>query len=96
MRLPKSPNGDYSIHMGNNSTEEIIRAVNTNILVEITRSGSSKNAIAQKAGIPASTFTRKVTGKGSFSIKELGDIADALDLNFHNLLRVNISKDEAI
>ncbi|MEU5838524.1 helix-turn-helix domain-containing protein [Streptomyces diacarni] len=72
--------------METNNTDVVIRAVNTNILVGIVRNNSSKNATATKAGIPISTFSRKLNGHGDFSIRELGMIADALNLKFEDLL----------
>lgn len=76
--------------METNNTDEITQAVTTNILVGIVRNGSSKNATATKAGIPISTFSRKLNGHGDFSLRELGMIAEALNLNFADLMPASL------
>lgn len=81
--------------METNNTDSVIRGVNTNILVGIVRNNSSKNATATKAGIPISTFSRKLNGHGDFSIRELGMIADALDLKLEDLLPMNFLMKQA-
>lgn len=78
-----------------NNTDSVIRGVNTNILVGIVRNNTSKNATATKAGIPISTFSRKLNGHGDFSIRELGMIADALDLKLEDLLPMNLLMKQA-
>lgn len=64
--------------MGNNSAD-ISAAANRNILIGIADRRTNRNAIANKAGIPRTTFDRKVDGHGDFTIRELGAIADALE-----------------
>lgn len=81
--------------METNNTDSVIRGVNTNILVGIVRNNTSKNATATKAGIPISTFSRKLNGHGDFSIRELGMIADALDLKLEDLLPMNLLMKQA-
>lgn len=81
--------------MEKNNTDSVIRGVNTNILVGIVRNNTSKNATAAKAGIPISTFSRKLNGHGDFSLRELGMIADALDLTLEDLLPMNLLMKQA-
>ena len=64
----------------------VTTATNENIVLGIHRKGTSKNAIATKAGIPISTFTRKLNNTGDFTLRELGQIAEALDLDLADIL----------
>lgn len=70
----------------------ISAATNRNILLGILEKGSTKNATAVKAGIPSTTFTRKLNSSADFTIRELGQIAEALDLEFADILPVEILK----
>lgn len=87
--MTRSPNGDYAIHMETN-TDEITSATITNILVGIVRKGSSKSSLAKSAGIPLTTFSRKINGHGDFTLRELGDIAKALDLVLADILPIQM------
>jgi DNA-binding phage protein len=80
------PHGMILTHMEPNNTA-VVTATNRNILLEILTTGTSKNAIATKAGISTSTFHRKVTGKTDFTLRELGKVATALDLKLTDLIK---------
>jgi DNA-binding phage protein len=69
-----------------NNTIKISAATNRNILLGILEKGSTKNAIAVKAGIPSTTFTRKLNSDGDFTLRELGKIAEALDRQLVDIL----------
>jgi DNA-binding Xre family transcriptional regulator len=48
----------------------------------------TRNALAVRAGIPTTTFSRKLDQKPeAFTLKELGDIAEALGIQFEDLFR---------
>lgn len=64
----------------------ISAATSRNILLGILEKGSTKNATAVKAGIPSTTFTRKLNSSGDFTLAELGQIAEALDLQIADIL----------
>ena len=58
-----------------------------NIKLELVDQDIRKNALAIKAGIPSTTFDRKLNNPGQFTLKELGSIAEALDLRFEDLFK---------
>ena len=58
----------------------VVTATKRNILLGLLDKGLSKSAAATKAGIPSSTFHRKINSTGDFTLRELGQIAEALDL----------------
>lgn len=58
-----------------------------NILLGILEKGITKNATAMKAGIPSTTFARKLNNCGDFTLRELGQIADVLDLKITDMLK---------
>ena len=64
----------------------VTTATNENIILGMFRKGTSKNATATKAGIPLSTFNRKLNNTGDFTLRELGQIAEALDLDLADIL----------
>lgn len=72
--------------MGINVTA-ISAATNRNILLGILDKGSTKNATAIKAGIAPNTFYRKLNSCEDFTLRELGQIANALDLKLEDLLK---------
>lgn len=76
--------------METNNTGVITTATNHNILLAIVKQKTTKNAVAQKAGIPATTFNRKVDGKADFTIRELGEVAEALGLELADILPVEL------
>ena len=65
----------------------VVTATNRNILLEILTRGTSKNAIATKAGISTSSFHRKVTGQTDFTLRELGQVADALEVPLTHIIK---------
>jgi len=64
----------------------ITAATNRNILLGIVETKTSRNAVAGKAGIPLTTFNRKLDGHGDFTLRELGQIAKALDRQLVDIL----------
>lgn len=76
--------------METNPSDVITSTTNTNILVAIAKSGSNKNKIARAAGIPLTTFSRKINGHGDFSLRELGNIAHALDRTLDQILPMEL------
>jgi DNA-binding phage protein len=72
--------------MGTN-VSAISAATKQNILLGILEKGTSKNAVAAKAGIPSTTFDRKLKNAGTFTVEEIGQIAEALGLHLDDLLR---------
>ena len=66
----------------------VVTAINRNILLEIFTSGTSKNAIANKAGISTSSFHRKVTGKTAFTVPELARVAEALEKQLADIVKI--------
>lgn len=63
-------------------SEEVAR----NIAASITRKNRSKKSVAEMAGIPLTTFNRKINGHGDFGVTEIAAIADALDVHPGSLL----------
>lgn len=84
-----SPNGDIVFRM-ETTTTAIAAATNQNILLGILNHGTTKNAVARKAGIPTTTFNRKLDGHGDFTLRELGEIASVLDLTLADILPVDL------
>lgn len=70
-----------------NTPSAISAATNRNILLGILEKGTTKNATAKKAGIPNTTFDRKMRDEGpDFTLRELGQIAEALDRQLADIL----------
>jgi DNA-binding phage protein len=65
---------------------DITAATNRNILLGIVETKNSRNAVAREAGIPLTTFNRKLDGHGDFTLRELGQIAKALDRQLADIL----------
>jgi len=81
--------------METNNTAVITTATNENILTEIKRLGTSKAAVAHNAGIAMTTFDRKMK-RHDFTIRELGAIAEALNLTLADIFPVALlAKDAA-
>lgn len=76
--------------MGTNNTAVVTAATNHNILLGIVKQGTTKNALASKAGIPKTTFNRKIDGKSDFTIAELGAVAEALGLELIDILPISL------
>ena len=72
------------------STTQVTTVTNQNILQEIKRRATTKNAVARKAGIPATTFDRKINGVNDFTLNELGAIAAALGITLADILPVQL------
>jgi DNA-binding Xre family transcriptional regulator len=81
-----SPFGDYAIHMG---TEEaaVSAATLRNIKLGLVDKDLTKNALAVRAGIASSTFNRKLNSPTDFTLRELGQVAKALDLKLEDIIR---------
>lgn len=78
--------------MGTNIAE-VVSATNRNIRHVIADKDTTKNAIAVRAGIPSTTFARKLRDSGGgFTLRELGQIAEALDLELSEILPQNLIK----
>jgi len=69
------------------SNAAVVTATNRKILLEILTRGTSKNAIATRAGISTSSFHRKVTGKTDFTLRELGRVAEALEVKIEDIVK---------
>lgn len=72
--------------MGTN-VSAISATAKQNILLGILEKGTTKYAVAAKAGIPSTTFDRKLKNAGTFTVEELGYIAEALDLQLEDMLK---------
>jgi len=64
----------------------VTAATNQNILIGIVEAGITRNKVATRAGIPTTTFNRKLNGDGDFTLRELGKIAEALDRQLADIL----------
>lgn len=76
--------------MGTNNTAVVTATTNHNILLAIVKQKTTKIAVAEKAGIPKTTFNRKVDGYSDFTLAELGAVAEALGLTLGDLLPVEL------
>ena len=63
------------------SNQDITEWVSKTVAQSILNSGTSKLAVAEKAGIPYATLNRKLKGVGDFSWRELFAIAEVLQLS---------------
>jgi hypothetical protein len=72
--------------MGTNHTA-VSTATKRNILLGILDKGTSRSAVAAKAEISSSTFHRKLKHPEQFTLKDLGDIAQALEIDLKDLLK---------
>jgi DNA-binding Xre family transcriptional regulator len=72
-------------------------ATKRNILLGILDKGTSRTATAAKAGISSSTFHRKLSKPEQFTLEDLGNIAQALEMELTDLLPTGdlASKDAA-
>ena len=69
---------------------DIIATTNRNIILGIVETDTSRNAVARKSGIPLTTFNRKLDGHKDFTLRELGQIANALDKQLGDILPLEI------
>ena len=60
-------------------------ATTKNIEQALTEKKITRNALATKAGIPKSTLYRNLNHPDQFSLRELGQIAEALEVPFTDL-----------
>ena len=65
---------------------DITATTNQNIKLGITDKNTNRNAVAREAGIPLTTFNRKLDGHADFTLRELGKIAEALDRQLADIL----------
>ncbi|MBT8161048.1 MULTISPECIES: helix-turn-helix domain-containing protein [Arthrobacter] len=77
--------------MGTNIAE-IVSATNRNIALGIVEKNTNRNVLAKASGIPRTTFDRKLDGHADFTLKELGQIAQALGLHLGQILPVQLIK----
>lgn len=81
-----SPNGDYALHMDkNNPTLSALAA--RNIKIALADRDLKKTALANQAGIPTTSFDRKLKHPEQFTLKDIGSIAEALDIPFTELIK---------
>ena len=73
--------------METNHNGGITATAKRNIIVSIVDKGLTRNAVAIKAGIPSTTFIRKLDHPEQFTLKDLGSIAQALEIELTELLR---------
>ena len=73
----------YGFHM---VTESITSQVAEKVAAAILRSEKSKTAVALAAGIPSTTFTRKINGHADFTVNEIHAIATVLGTSSSALL----------
>lgn len=79
----------YLDHMEKNA-DAVTTAITRNINLGIIEKKTSRNATAILAGIPLSTFNRKINNTGDFSLRELGQIASALDRPLSDILPLEL------
>ena len=72
------------------TTTQVTAVTNHNILLAIKDQDTTKNAVARKSGIPATTFDRKIDGHTGFTLRELGAVAEALGLELIDILPINL------
>lgn len=62
-------------------------ATSRNIKLGLLDNNLSRNALAIRAGIPSSTFTRKLNCPADFTLRELGQVASVLNLKIADLIK---------
>jgi len=73
--------------MATTNHADVVSATNEKIVLGAFNKGISHSALAKKAGIPTSTFHRKLhKNPGDFTLRELGQIAEALELGLGDIL----------
>lgn len=65
----------------------ISAATSRNIKLGLLDKNLSRNALAIRAGIPSTTFTRKLNCPSDFTLRELGQVAAALDKKLVDLIK---------
>lgn len=61
-------------------------AVSAEVRAEMARQKVSMNSLAMQVGIPVSTLRRSVLGQRPFSIDELHDVAEFLNISMAELI----------
>jgi len=69
------------------TTGGAINATASTIKRELTNRDLTKNALATKAGIPGTSFDRKLKHPEQFTLKDLGSIAQALDIELKDFFQ---------
>jgi hypothetical protein len=69
------------------TNEGAISAAARKIKLEIVDQNINRHALATKAGIPPTSFTRKLDHPEQFTLKDLGSIAQALEIQLADLFR---------
>ena len=67
-------------------TAALSEATRQNILQGIRNKDTTKNATAINAGIAPTTFDRKLKNAATFTVEELGQIAETLDLKITDII----------
>ena len=65
----------------------VAAATSRNIKLGLLDKNLSRNALAIRAGIPSTTFTRKLNCPADFTLRELGQVAQALELKLLDLIK---------
>ena len=70
-------------------TEEaaVSAATLRNIKLGLVNKDLTKNGLATKAGIASSTFARKLNCPSDFTLRELGQVAQVLDLKLEDIIK---------
>ena len=69
------------------TTGGAINATARKIKLELFNRDISKNALATRAGIASTSFTRKLEHPEQFTLKDLGSIAQALEIDLADLFK---------
>ena len=70
--------------------KNITAQVALKVAAAIGRSAYSQRAVAKEAGIPSTTFTRKIGGHTDFTIVELITVARILGLTLEDFLPADV------
>lgn len=65
----------------------VVTATKRNILYGILDKNTSQAELAKQAGIPTSTFNRKIHKPETFTLDELGNIAAALEMPLEKIIQ---------
>lgn len=74
--------------MGKNIAD-VTSAANHTILHQIAKQNTNRHALAKKAGIPQTSFDRKLDGHTDWYVNELGRVAEALGVTFAGVLLID-------
>ena len=69
------------------TNEGAISATARKIKLELVDQNLSRNALATRAGIASTSFTRKLEHPEQFTLKDLGSIAQALEIKLADLFK---------